>query len=101
MKQDAIWAYFQNENIDNFNASYGRLSAIGKRVPENVTVLNIGVGIGMLEELLVSKGCTVYSLDPDEQAILRLRDERGVGERAQTGYSQDILYRLTQIFSIS
>jgi SAM-dependent methyltransferase len=51
-------------------------------------VLNIGVGSGYLERLLIDRRVNVFSLDPSADSIERLRVELKMGERAQCGYSQ-------------
>jgi SAM-dependent methyltransferase len=52
--------------------------------------LNIGVGTGYLEQLLVSRGVHAFSLDPSAATIERLRAELSMGDRARQGYSQRI-----------
>jgi SAM-dependent methyltransferase len=52
--------------------------------------LNIGVGRGGIEEVLLRKGVQVSSLDPDPDAVGRIADQLGLGSRAKVGYSQSI-----------
>jgi SAM-dependent methyltransferase len=53
-------------------------------------VLNIGVGSGYLEQLLLNRGVDVSSLDPSPESIDRLRNEPNMGARARAGYSQSL-----------
>ncbi len=53
-------------------------------------MLNIGVGNGYLESILVQKGLSVSCLDPSASAIEKIRARLGLGAMAQVGYSQAI-----------
>lgn len=86
--QEKIWEHFQNEGLESFSQSQGRLEFLVRRLSPATRVLNIGVGNGVLESLAVIKGVNIYSLDPSDRAIDRLRQSLGVGEKAQVGYSQ-------------
>ncbi len=88
MDQTKIWEHFQNEGVDSFSQSQGRLEFLVRRLSSATRVLNIGVGNGVLETLAVKKGVDIWSLDPSERAIGRLRQSLGMGEKAQVGYSQ-------------
>lgn len=90
MSQEKIWEHFQNEGKESFSKSHGRLEFLVRRLKPLKRVLNIGVGNGTLESLAKSKGVDVYSLDPSERAVENLREKLGMGEKAQTGYSQNI-----------
>ena len=89
MEQDKIWDYFQNEKIDSFNGSYGRLSFLLKNIKPGSKVLNIGVGGAILEKIALSKKIDVYSLDPSEKSIEKLQKLIGK-DKAKVGYSQNI-----------
>lgn len=90
MQQDKIWDHLQNdENPDQF-FSVARQRFMMKHLAKESTVLNIGVGSGVLERLGCAKGIEMYSLDPSERAIERLRQTLGMGHRAQSGYAQAI-----------
>ena len=86
--QDKIWEHFQNEGVDSFSQSQGRLEFLVRRLSPTTRVLNIGVGNGVLESLALEKNVDIWSLDPSERSIDRLRQSLGVGEQAQAGYSQ-------------
>ena len=88
--QGKIWEHFQNEGIDSFSQSRGRLEFLVRRLAPGLRVLNIGVGNGTFEALSLRKGLDVWSLDPSERAIARLRQELALGEKAQVGFSQNI-----------
>lgn len=86
MSQKKIWNYFQNAGVGSFDQAEPRYRylarQLGRRLKGRGKVLNIGVGNGGLERILVLAGYSVSSLDPDEQAILRLRS---VGIDAHVG----------------
>jgi SAM-dependent methyltransferase len=83
--QRRIWAFHQNENVDSFSGAAPRLQALARAVfrlahRQGITspaVLNIGVGNGYFEELILRGGGSAYSVDPDERALARLA-EKGV-----------------------
>ena len=88
MDQEKIWEYFQNDGVESFSQSSGRLEYIVRHLSPGSRVLNIGVGSGQLERLAQSKGVDIWSLDPSERAINRLRRSMSLGEKAQVGFSQ-------------
>lgn len=88
MDQQKIWDYFQNEGMDTFSLSRGRLEFISRQLFPRTRVLNIGVGNGALEALACAKNVDIWSLDPSERAIDRLRQTLSVGQKAQVGFSQ-------------
>jgi ubiquinone/menaquinone biosynthesis C-methylase UbiE len=89
MEQNKIWDYYQNENIDSFEGSYSRLNDIVKQFNKNDKVLNIGVGGGVFEKIAKNFGLDVYSLDPSEKSIEKIKNYLGA-EKAKVGYSQNI-----------
>lgn len=89
MDQTKIWNYFQNdEEVGDaaFNAR-PRYEFLAQQITPGMSVLNIGVGRGGLEAILLKKGNLVSSLDPSENAIDRLRKQYGLGNRAKVGFS--------------
>ena len=86
--QEKIWEHFQNEGVESFSRSLGRLEFLARRLSPTKRVLNIGVGNGSLELLATTKGVDIWSLDPSERAIDSLRQSLGMGVKAQAGYSQ-------------
>lgn len=93
MKQDKIWEAYQNDpDLEEIGCrSGGRIEYVAAKIPADAMVLNIGVGQGKLEILLSEKAAKIFSLDPSESSIDRIRDSLGIGEgRAKVGYSQEI-----------
>jgi SAM-dependent methyltransferase len=90
MGQDAIWDHFQNEGVAAFAAANPRLEFLVRRLQAGERALNIGVGSGALEVLALRKKVDIWSLDPSDRAIAKLREQLELGDRAQVGYSQDI-----------
>jgi SAM-dependent methyltransferase len=94
MHQDKIWEYFQNDSevSDSAFESSTRYHFIAKHIKTRTDILNIGIGRGGLEEILISKGANTYCLDPSEKSIQRVKDLFGLADRAKVGYSQSIPY---------
>jgi 2-polyprenyl-3-methyl-5-hydroxy-6-metoxy-1,4-benzoquinol methylase len=92
MSQDKIWEAYQNDPELQVMGYWdgGRISFISKQVKDVSRVLNIGVGVGTLEAILLNKGFDVYCLDPSETSISHLRMKLGLGDKARAGYSQAI-----------
>lgn len=89
--QDNIWEHYQNQAVGSFDLSYPRLRFLAELCPSGTKVLNIGVGSGYLEKLLVARGVEVYSLDPSRESIERLKAELSLGsDRARQGYCSNI-----------
>ena len=87
-----MWDHYQVDNdASTFDGNIERLRHLVGLVRSADKVLNIGVGNGALEVMLQEKGCMVFSLDPSDNAILRLRERLGLDESsAKIGYSQSI-----------
>jgi SAM-dependent methyltransferase len=83
--QRKIWEFHQNENVDSFSGAAPRLQGLARAAFRlarrqgiaSPAVLNIGVGNGYLEELILRGGGNAYSVDPDARALTRLA-EKGV-----------------------
>lgn len=88
--QQKIWDHFQNEGVDSFAQSQGRLEFLVRHLQAGTRALNIGVGNGALERIAAGKGVDIWSLDPSGRAIEGLRQELNLGEKAQAGFSQAI-----------
>lgn len=92
MDQSKIWEYFQSDqsHYDVFELSIPRYRYIAKHISRGSMVLNIGVGRGGLEEILINKGVDAFCLDPSELSIEGVKSRLGIGEKAKVGYSQSI-----------
>lgn len=89
MRQEKIWDHFQGDTqgLKTFAHAQPRYAYLAARLPAGARVLNVGVGDGGLERLLLGKGVEVFSLDPGEAAIERLRKNFSLDEeRARQGY---------------
>ena len=92
MDQARIWDYFQNDDEVGdvvFNAR-PRYQHVADQISPGMRVLNIGVGRGGLESILVGKKVRVSSLDPGEKSIERVRKQFGLGDEAKVGFSQQM-----------
>ncbi len=88
--QDLIWEHFQNDGVEAFSGSRPRIKYIVDQINPDSKLLNIGVGGAILEDLALSRGIDVCSLDPSETAIEKLRNQYDMGEKAKVGYSDKI-----------
>lgn len=88
MNQDLIWDYFQNELPESFAGSRGRLAFLVQQLRPASRVLNIGVGSGLFEEIALSRGHDIYSLDPVAKSIESLQQRLNIGDKARVGYGQ-------------
>jgi SAM-dependent methyltransferase len=91
MKQDKIWEYFQNEDIDSFKGNRPRLKFLLKNFKKGDKILNIGVGNGFLEFLALEYEIDIYCIDPSKKAIERLKEN--LGDKAYIGYSQSLPFK--------
>lgn len=98
MDQTKIWDYFQDDDAvgDTFINARPRYEYLARQVASGMHVLNIGVGRGGLENILLKKGVVVSCLDPSENAIDSLRKHYALGDRAQVGFSQAMPFRESQ-----
>ncbi|MFA4933763.1 MAG: class I SAM-dependent methyltransferase [Candidatus Omnitrophota bacterium] len=89
-EQDLIWYHYQNNAKGIFDLSYPRLRFLAKLCPKKMRVLNIGVGSGHLEKMLIERGVDVYSLDPCQESITKLQTALKMGNQAKQGYSYSV-----------
>lgn len=92
MEQHRIWEHFQTTRVDSFDHARGRYVAMARQVQRCSggrvgRVLNVGIGAGVLERLLLQRGHRVASLDPGQQAVAMLAQE---GVDARCGYAQQM-----------
>lgn len=90
MDQQRIWDHFQTTRVDSFGNAQGRYAAMARLARrhhgrDGGRVLNIGVGAGTLERLLLQRGWRVAALDPSEAAVAPLRP---LGVDARCGVAQ-------------
>lgn len=92
MEQSKIWDHFQNHESTAaaFDSARPRYAYLAKQIAPGMAALNIGVGRGALEAMLVAKGVTVSCLDPSDKSIAQIAERHGLGERAQVGFSQSM-----------
>jgi len=88
MNQTRIWDHFQSEGVDSFRNSVPRKRFLVERLRSGQRVLNIGIGGGFFELLALRRNMDVYSLDPSEAAVRRVRDSFGMGDRAVIGRAE-------------
>lgn len=90
MEQGKIWEFFQNEGLAFDAFPKARQRYYLKYIKNGMRVLNVGVGAGDFEGMALARGADVYSLDPSENSIARLRDKYGLGEKARSGLAQSM-----------
>jgi 2-polyprenyl-3-methyl-5-hydroxy-6-metoxy-1,4-benzoquinol methylase len=90
VQQDKVWDFFQNEGLELRKFPVARQRFMLRHLHAGQSVLDIGVGAGILERLALEKGIKIHALDPSTKAIERLRKELGLGGRARSGYVQEI-----------
>lgn len=92
MEQSKIWDFFQNDaNVGDlaFRAE-SRYRFLAARIKTGADVLNVGVGRGKLERLLIEKGAHLSCLDPNEKTIHALKEELGLGDGVRVGLVQEM-----------
>lgn len=90
MKQEKIWDYFQEEGVQSFRGSKVRLKAIAAHFSKGQRILNIGVGGGIFEQIALEKEINIYSIDPSEKAINRLRSIHPAPDSCLVGSIQSL-----------
>lgn len=92
MNQTKIWEHFQNDArvAEDVFRGRARYEFLAGRCDGSLRVLNVGVGRGGLEELLVAAGSDVSCLDPSESSIEVLSERLRLGDKAKVGFSQSM-----------
>ncbi len=96
MNQDKIWDAFQNDEdlIEAGFPVWKRFEFLAGKISSGEIALNIGVGKGYLEEILLHKGVDVFCLDPSRTTIELIRERLSLEEeKARTGYSQSMMFQ--------
>jgi SAM-dependent methyltransferase len=97
-RQDAIWTYYQNERAGDFQSANTRVAHIIKTIrrqhrKSDIRLLNIGAGNGYFEKMAAAQGWEIYSLDPDEKTITRLKS---FGINAVQGHIEKMVFENSQ-----
>lgn len=92
MEQQRIWDHFQTTRVDAFDKAGGRYAAVVAEVRRQMggdggRLLNIGIGAGRIERLLLARGWRVASLDPSVDAVAPLA---ALGVDARCGLAQQM-----------
>jgi ubiquinone/menaquinone biosynthesis C-methylase UbiE len=93
-KQDAIWTYYQNKRTEEFRGARPRMVYLIKTIQKKhrtpgLRLLNIGAGNGDFEKMAASKGWEIYSTDPDEETVSRLK---AIGVKAIQGRIEKLVF---------
>lgn len=89
-EQDRIWRYYQSDASATARFDTARQFFAIRQCRPKQTVLNIGVGRGILEQMALQQNINIHSLDPDPITIRRLQEQLALGEKARVGYAQEI-----------
>lgn len=92
MQNDGIWEHIQTKRVAMFDRAEGRYRAMAALARRRVgrdggRVLNIGIGPGRLERLLLERGWRVACLDPGAKALAA---NAPAGVDARCGYAQEM-----------
>ncbi|NLI09598.1 MAG: class I SAM-dependent methyltransferase [Elusimicrobia bacterium] len=79
MKQDNLWENYQTDFdlLKTFKSSK-RYDFILSQIKGGSSVLNIGIGEGYFEKKCLEKGINIFSIDPSEKSIERLKKELNI-----------------------
>ena len=93
-RQDAIWTYYQNERAEDFQGAEPRMAYIINTIRRqqrnsDICLLNIGAGNGNFEKMAAAKGWNIYSIDPDEKTVNRLKS---IGIKAVKAHIEKIVF---------
>jgi SAM-dependent methyltransferase len=91
-EQDTIWESYQNDAAfaEYGCPSGGRHEFLAGKIEAGLSVLNIGIGRGTLERLLMERGVTVSCLDPSSRTVESVASLLGPRDRARVGHAQKI-----------
>ncbi|CAM8408054.1 SmtA SAM-dependent methyltransferases [Candidatus Methylopumilus universalis] len=89
-ESDKLWDYYQNEGVDSFESGYSRLKFLARKCKKGGRVLNIGIGSGYFESLLIKQGVNVYSIDPSKKTVQKLSRKLGMHRKVKIGHCHNI-----------
>src|SRR5947209_6481672 len=98
--QIRLWSHIQTERPGAFEGSQKRLDSlvrIAERYANGRTLLNIGCGNGYLERQAQQRDWKVFSVDPDQQSIERLKAD---GVDAHCGLIESLPIRSESINAV-
>ena len=93
--QRKIWEHYQTHAVESFDLAAPRLEYIADKIfkdaklsgKEQPSVLNIGIGNGHIEEVILARGGAAASLDPDAVAVERMKTK---GVIARVGLIEEL-----------
>lgn len=90
--QDAIWESYQNDEAfaEYGCPSGGRHEFLAGQIGRGLCVLNIGIGRGTLERMLVERGVVVSCLDPSSRTVESVASVLGPHGQARAGHAEKI-----------
>jgi SAM-dependent methyltransferase len=90
--QDAIWESYQNDEAfaEYGCPSGGRHEFLAGQIKADLSVLNIGIGRGTLERMLVARGVAVNCLDPSSRTVEKVAPVLGPRGVARVGHAENI-----------
>lgn len=89
-ESDKLWDYYQNEGVDSFESGYARLNFLAKKCKKGSRILNIGIGSGYFETLLIKQGFNIYSIDPSKKTVQKISRRLGMHRKAKSAYCHKI-----------
>ncbi len=92
-RQLVMWDLYQTDEALREIAfpARKRLEYIASKISPRSKVLNIGVGSGYLESLLIQAGVDIYCLEPSNRTIEQIREKFSLSEeKAKVGVAQSI-----------
>lgn len=92
MNQDKIWDHFQNPaqaGESAFLQASARYAFLARAVAAGEQALNVGVGHGELEKLLIKRGVVAHCLDPSAASTAAMEAIVGTGN-AKVGHAQAV-----------
>ena len=89
-EQDRLWRHYQLKQPEVFEMSYSRIRFFAQKCRPGEVVLNVGIGSGLLERILLERGVSAYTLDPSPEALRRAQNMLGKRFIGKCGYLEKI-----------